>query len=215
MKLLTCYTESHRVFLRSFFGSLDQSNGLDVVIRQHPQECPTGAFADAGWNDTTKRKFEFIEEQMHFTPEGEPMIFSDVDIQFFQPLTQFAEKALKEVDVVFQNDYYGHACTGFFYIRNNQSMRDLISEVIFEIPNWRDDQEAMNKVLIKNRSYNYGLLPPQFFTFGSFFKHWEGEQDFPLPPNIVMHHANWVKGVDKKVALLKTVRSIYERNRLP
>ena len=61
MKLLTCYTPSHKIFLPQFLDTLDQE-GLDVIIREHPQECPTGEFASEGWNRTTKRKFEFITE---------------------------------------------------------------------------------------------------------------------------------------------------------
>jgi hypothetical protein len=81
-----------------------------------------------------------------------------------------------------------------------------------EIPKWRDDQEAMNQVL-PTWNGRYGLLPAQFFTFGSFYQHWdETKTDFSLPKGIVMHHANWVKGIENKLKLLTLVREIYDRN---
>lgn len=209
MKLLTCYTPSHKVFLNQFMDSLDQTN-LDVVIRMHEQECPTGEFASDGWNRTTQRKFEFLLEEMANATHEDIMIFSDIDIQFFQPPQLFAERALVGSDIVFQNDYYGHACTGFFYFRNNEKVREFILKAIEEIPKWRDDQEAVNKMIV-NQGYDiqYALLPKEFFTYGSFYNHWEGQDDFPLPKNMVMHHANWVKGIESKIKLLRVVRNLY------
>jgi hypothetical protein len=213
MKLLTCYTPSHKVFLPQFFDSLDQTD-LDVVIRMHPQECPTGEFASEGWNTTTQRKFEFLLEEMNKADYNDIMIFSDIDIQFFQSPVPFAERVLKDTDIAFQNDYYGHACTGFFYFRNTELIADFIQHAIKEIPNWRDDQEAVNKILQGDSSLDYMLLPKEYFTFGSFYKHWEGEQMFPIPDNIIMHHANWVKGIDKKLELLRVVRNQHNQKQV-
>lgn len=209
MKLLTCYTPSHKIFLSQFFETLDQS-GLDVIIRQHSQECETGEFASEGWNTTTKRKFQFLLEYMYKMEPDEEFIFSDIDVQFFQNPKIFCRKALRDRDIVFQNDYYGHACTGFFYAKNNAAVTNLISNAVAVIKEHRDDQAAVNH-LLKSHKIEYGLLPPQFFTFGMFYNHWHGEQEFPLPDNIVMHHANWVKGVENKIELLKVVRDLYNR----
>lgn len=212
MKLITCYTPSHEVFLPHFHTLHQVDDRINLWDEEFEQECPTGEFADEGWNDTTRRKFELIRGVLRDSNEGELMAFSDVDVQFFRPISNLAEMALKDNDIVFQNDYYGHACTGFFYMRNNRSIRDLMDKVYDEIPNWRDDQEAMNKVLpIWNGKY--GLLPNQFFTFGSFYQHWdETKTNFPLPKGMVMHHANWVKGIENKLKLLTLVREIYDRN---
>lgn len=209
MKLLTCYTPSHKIFLPQFFDTLDQS-GLDIIIREHPQECPTGEFASEGWNLTTKRKLEFILEYMEKMEQGEHFIFSDIDVQFFDKPQNYDAKALHEKDIVFQNDYYGHACTGFFYAKNNDNVVQLLGHAVSNIEKYRDDQEAVNHYL-KECQTNYGLLPPQFFTFGMFYNHWHGEKEFPLPDKIIMHHANWVKGVDNKIELLQTVRDIYNK----
>ncbi len=212
MKLITCLTPSHQVFLPHFNTIFRVDQNINLYSEEFEQECPTGAFADAGWNDTTRRKFEHIGTILQECDEGELLAFADADIQFFRPISDLAGIALKDNDIVFQNDYYGHACTGFFYMRNNRSIRDLVQMVYNEIPNWRDDQEAMNKIL-PTWSGEYGLLPNQFFTFGSFYQHWdETKTDFPLPRGMVLHHANWVKGIENKLKLLTLVREIYDRN---
>lgn len=210
MKLLTFYTPSHEIFVEQFKNSLPDDN-LEVIYHTYEQECPTGEFAEEGWNTTTRRKFEFIAEVMMSLEEDEVFTFSDIDIQFFKPITKLAARATAEHDVVFQNDYYGHACTGFFFCKNNPNTRRLIAECIRDIHNHRDDQAVMNHILQGGLApyVNYALLPPQFFTFGMFYNHWHGETEFPLPPGIVMHHANWVKGIDNKIKLLQTVRNIY------
>jgi hypothetical protein len=208
MKLLTCYTPSHKVFIKSFQTIHDVDPEIHTIVRELDQECPTGTFAEEGWKITTARKFDFILEELDKAEEGELLIFSDIDVQFFRPISTFAEKALANHDIVFQNDYYGHACTGFFYMRNIAEVRKLISAARMIIPQWRDDQEAMNKIL-PTWEGRYGLLPPQFFTFGMFYQHWDGQDQFPLPPGIVMHHANWVKGIEKKRELLNIVKNIH------
>ena len=210
MKLLTCYTQSHSVFLKHFATLYDLNDDIEIILKLLPQECPTGEFADAGWKLTTARKFVFILEELDKCKEGELLIFSDVDVQFFRPITPLAEKALANHDIVFQNDYIGHACTGFFYMRNNESVRNLIAKALALIPTSRDDQDAMNKIL-PTWEGKYALLPVEFFTFGIFHQHWHEKYiDFPIPDGIVMHHANWIKGIEKKLKLLITVRSIYE-----
>jgi hypothetical protein len=143
--------------------------------------------------------------------KNEEFIFSDIDVQFFDKPQKYCKKALSYLDIAFQNDYYGHACTGFFYAKNNDSVKYLISTSLSQIEHHRDDQAVVNHLLKFNLHVKYGLLPPEFFTFGMFYNHWHGEKEFPLPDNIVMHHANWVKGVDNKIDLLKTVRDIYNR----
>lgn len=212
MKLLSCYTPSHKVFLDAFNTIHDVDEDVQVILKELPQECPSGEFAEDGWKLTTAKKFEFILEELTKCEPEELLAFSDIDIQYFKPISNLVEKALKDNDIVFQNDYYGHACTGFFFMRNCDAVRKLLFQAMMIIPEWRDDQEATNK-LLPNGDVRYGLLPPQFFTFGMFYNHWQGQENFPLPEGIIMHHANWVKGIEKKEKLLTIVRRIYDNQR--
>lgn len=211
MKLLTCYTPSHKVFFDQFVLT-NPPDGIELIVEMFPQECPSGEFAEEGWNATTARKFEFLIRHMNEMKEGEIFTFSDVDVQFFDTLTEYAHRACSKVDIAFQNDYYGHACTGFFFCRNTEQTRHFFEHALLIIKDHRDDQAAVNHILATHPiDFTYGLLPNQFFTFGSFYNHWNGETDFPVPDDIVMHHANWVKGIDKKLELLRVVRNIYNK----
>jgi len=172
------------------------------------QHCETGEFCQAGWEDTMKDRLRFILDYLYKGDNDEIMMFCDVDIQFFDSPQKYAEKALAECDIAFQNDYYGHACAGFFYMRNTEDVRDLFEEALDTYDQHAHDQEAINH-LLKTGKYRYALLPPEFFTFGSFYNHWHGEKQFPIPDKIVMHHANWVQGIDKKIELLEVVRDLY------
>ena len=46
-----------------------------------------------------------------------------------------------------------------------------------------------------------------------FYKLWDNDQNFNIPSKIVMHHANWVIGVNNKIKLLEATRSNYEQQR--
>lgn len=211
-KILTFYTDTHIPFLELFMKTLaevDRGN-LDVIARKYAQECPTGEFASDGWNQCMHRKIEFILHYMKSMDEGEKFIFSDADVQFFRSPAPYIDKVLDGQDIAFQNDYYGHACAGFFYARNNRKVEDFFYEVLDNIKDNRDDQDTINK-LLPQKKVDYALLPPQFFTWGSFYNHWHGETEFPLPEHLIMHHGNWVMGVDKKMELMQTVREVYER----
>lgn len=210
MKLLTCFTESHKVFLNQFLQSLD-CNGFDIILREHEQECKTGEFASDGWNITTRRKFEFILDCLEKMENEESFIFSDIDIQFFQSPKIFCDRVLSECDIAFQNDYYGHACTGFFYAKNNSKVRNLLNLSIENISKFRDDQEVVNYLLQDQKiDISYKLLPREFFTYGMYYSHWEpNNRQFKVPQNMVVHHANWVIGVDNKLDLLRVVRENY------
>lgn len=210
MKLLTCFTESHKVFLNQFLQSLD-CNGLDIILREHSQECRTGEFASEGWNITTRRKFEFILDCLEMTVADEAFIFSDIDIQYYKSPKLFCDQVLSECDIAFQNDYYGHACTGFFYAKNNNKVKNLLNISIENIDKFRDDQEVVNHLLQNQKiDINYKLLPKEFFTYGMYYSHWDpSKKEFKVPQNMVMHHANWVIGIDNKLDLLNAAKENY------
>ena len=50
------------------------------------------------------------------------------------------------------------------------------------------------------------VLSTRFWTFGSFGGQWKG-QNFDIPENLLMHHANWTEGIDNKIKLLEIVKN--------
>jgi len=212
MKIYTTYSKSHEVFLPWFDTIHDVEKDADIVKFELQQKCPTGEFKSEGWNDTTAEKLERIISIYDDTDTSDTFIFSDIDVQFFSPIIPLAEKALKQHDIVFQNDYYGVECTGFFYCRKTTETKKVFETALKINKEYRDDQESVQASLRKYHSnVQRGLLPPQFFTFGMFYNMWQGQTTIPLPRNIVLHHANWVSGVEGKLKLLKAVRENYNQ----
>lgn len=73
-----------------------------------------------------------------------------------------------------------------------------------------NDQVALNNF---KGSVNYKLLNKNlYYTIGNFFmnkdgtNNWDGISDVYLPNGIYIHHANYVKGVDQKIALMDKIK---------
>lgn len=61
----------------------------------------------------------------------------------------------------------------------------------------------------------WGYLPEEFFSCGIFKPEvWTPGKSFPVPKNIVLHHANWTMGVENKLAQLAYVKSAVNRGAL-
>jgi hypothetical protein len=208
MKTYTFYSETHKVFLPWFNTIKEVEPDVDVEYLEVTQTCPSGEFAEEGWNKTMADKVEYVLSA--FDHPDEYFIYSDLDVQFFQPITPLAQKVLAKHDIVFQNDSNGVRCAGFFYCRKTESTKKLFQKTLEIIGKHRDDQPAIHEILTNELvDVKTAFLPPQFFTFGAFYQHWNGQQVFPLPKGIVVHHANWVIGIDNKLKLLQAVRNNY------
>ena len=211
MNVYTFYSETHKVFFPWFDTLKDVDPTAIVKYCEVPQVCPSGAFAQEGWNEAMAEKLKHVLSA--YSDEGDSFIYSDLDVQFFSPVTTLAARALQNHDIVFQNDYYGDKCAGFFYCKKNEKTKRMFEHALEIISRFRDDQPAIQHVLRTTcTDVSTALLPPQFFTFGMFYDHWKGQEVFPLPPGIVVHHANWVEGIDNKLKLLQAVRNNFNNN---
>jgi len=172
---------------------------FNVYAKEVPQECPTGSFYQEGWDKTCFRKVEFFEEicKENF---GDMFIFSDVDIQFFGKLKDAIVKELGDYDIACQDDV-SHYCSGFFICRCNdrtlkmfQNMKEFYS---------KEDQTSLNEQI---HICKHKALSRRFFTFGHIMHHpWNGE-DFDIPDDILIHHANWVVGIEDKIKIMDVTR---------
>lgn len=212
MKIYTTYSESHKVFLPWFDTIKTVEPDLVPIYFQLDQKCPTGEFNSDGWNETTKQKLDVLLAITN-SDNNDFFVFSDVDVQFFKPVWNLGKKALETYDIVFQNDYYGSQCTGFFYCKNNDKTKQLFSEALKIHSRHRDDQTSIQEALTKVPGLRHALLPKEYFTYGMYYDHWHGQEQFYVPRNMVLHHANWVIGVDNKLKLLKATRTNYEQQK--
>jgi len=149
---------------------------------------------------------------------GEIFIFSDVDIQFFAPIQDTILALMEGKDIVMQrNNPEGVLCTGFFACRAHEKTLRLWQDVkkTMQKKKINSDQNSFNQCIKKKSKKNpYGLvwdyLPATFFGAGTLTAYtgylWHPGKKLPIPHGILMHHANWTKGVKNKIAQLKYVR---------
>lgn len=221
MKIYTAYSPSHEVFKPWFDTIYNVHPDINVSYLKLDQKCETGEYDTTGWGKTTGEKLEKIIEIFDQEDGEDYFIFSDIDIQFFNPILKFTDTVLKRYDVVFQNDYNGNQCTGFFYCRKNKNTKRIFERALeinkqMHVDGIRnvDDQVAVQHVLnTESADIRHALLPKEFFTYGMFRTgHWSRDKEFKLPKNIIMHHSNWVSGIDNKLNLLQVVRDYYNNN---
>jgi hypothetical protein len=170
-----------------------------------------GSYRTPGWLSAQKQKLELIYECLCDTDdEDEIFMYSDLDIQFFAPFRSYIEELLMTNDIVFQNDCpdYPVYCMGFFACKKTDAIKDLFKTAITLLKYKSEcDQTVINEVIHAFPSIVKYVLPNEFFTVGMHGgKVWDGEE-FEIPENIIMHHANWTVGIDNKIKLLKQVRA--------
>lgn len=217
LKLYSFYTPSHTVFKNDWFlPSLQDS--FELIIKFYPQECTQAQWMKPGWTTTTLHKIDMILEAIEDNWE-DVFIYSDIDIQFFEPMQDIIEKAIQGKDLLFQrHNPQGSVCSGFFVCRANTKTRQLfldVQKMMRENIKW-SDQPTINRCLITHKN-PYGIiwdyLPVTFFgggTIDASKKAWRPGAPLTIPEGIVLHHANCTRGIANKIAQLEYVR--YEVN---
>jgi hypothetical protein len=199
MKIYTIYTESHREMYTDYFLKT-LPNEFEVIPTEIPQECTTGEFYSEGWDKTCYKKTELYlracEENM-----GEIFAFSDVDIQFFGKIKDVLLEELGDFDIACQNDTGPYYCSGFFVCRGNERTLNMFREMVKNYE--KEDQTTLNNHIhmVKSKFLSY-----KFFTIGHLLHTaWTGEE-FEIQHEILMHHSNWVVGIENKSKLMDIVR---------
>lgn len=236
MKLYICYSQSHERLYREWFLPSLQDD-FSIVSEEIPQECYSGVFMDDGWLITMRRKTELflraIDENW-----GGCFVFSDVDIQFFRPISDVLEIMLQGNDLVIQKEGVYGACTGFFICRANERMLSLfkgIREIMRSSFNKKSEQDLLNEYLLDRKkivkkisSVSIGTLVrsimsvsrlrwnylPKTFMVGKPKEeiYWEPGVSLKVPAGIYLHHANWTFGVSNKIAQLQYVNNLVRKN---
>ena len=207
IKVFTFFSESHRQLLDVFTKSFPYEDGVDLTVRFLPQECASANFESSGWNRTMERKIDYIIEYLQSMDDTDMMVHADVDINFYRPFKGDLQSLMADYDILFQNDVVC-LCMGFFIAKKTDKLVELMKQVRGSIDRYGNDQYAMN-ALIKSAGLKYGILPDRYYTFGmNRIGVWNpGINDFSVPSDIVLHHANWTVGVENKINLMNLVSS--------
>lgn len=215
IKLYAICTPSHEILKDQFFLPSIQDD-FDIIIELYDQTCPNVQFMSYGWTDTTIRKVDLIIRAIHEN-WGKIFIFSDVDIQFFAPIQSTILVLMEGKDIIMQkNNPEGVLCTGFFACRGNEKTLQLWMDVkrLMETNKLQSDQISFNQCIKRHSKKNpydvvWDYLPVTFFGAGTLTGcTWHPGAFLPIPYNIMMHHANWTKGIKNKIAQLTYVKEV-------
>lgn len=211
IKHYTFFTDTHKIFLKYFLNTFPFDPEIDLQIRYMPQECKSGEFVTDGWKKTMERKVQFIVDAFDELKENDVFIHSDADVIFIQPYKEELLKELGNKDLIFQCDV-GTACMGLFACKVNKNTKNLFQTLKTDLENHFHDQDAIN-YLLRNNNHNvdYGFFSHKFFNHGFLGKHYEGEDDVLFPQDMVMLHANFTVGIEKKVKLIQTALKHFKK----
>ena len=216
VKIYTHYSDSHKALYEDYFKltlrELYSKEELPLRVLHHAQTTHDGTFMTQGWSDSMDYKLDVILSALEENRNGW-FIFADCDIQFFNPFLKDLENEIQNHDIVCQEDC-GSLCAGFFACKSNIKTQQLFSKIKQTFRMLVNDQVALNEY---RHMVEYKLLDnKKYFTIGNVFTNSRGDHDWDNTTNIIppkkmlIHHANYVRGVDNKVKLLKMIRQNYE-----
>jgi len=181
MKFCTFFSDSHKkIFDQCFIPSFPFESGLDLIVRKVDQHCQSGNLFDVGWVNSMTAKQEFLNEMLKRN-EGEIMVFSDVDIRFYQPIKSDIEDLLGGYDIIFQKDHFNNPngrCAGFFATRSTQKIRALFARTLERLRESAEkrkgervgfdhsEQNAVNREIEQTKDLKWGFLPERYYTHG-------------------------------------------------
>jgi hypothetical protein len=210
MKVFTFYSDTHETMLNEWFLKTIPKD-VEVNIKKIPQECATGEFQSDGWMQSMYRKVDYLIECCEL--EEEVFVHSDCDIQFFKSFKNEITQKMEEgaLDLLAQQDLPGPVCCGFMAIRPTKQMADLFREVKEVMGEYNiNDQLSLNHILNRRGDIVFDVLGSEYYSvWRSLNGVWDGSQELEnIPEGIVMHHANFVEGVDLKMKCMEKVRSL-------
>jgi len=209
VRIYVLITPSHEPLFKKWFRPTLKDK-YNLVIRRKAQGGASGSYMGPGWTQATLKKVDLILDAIKEN-WGKPFIYSDVDIQFFQPTWPTLAALLEDNDMLIQQEkpHKQTCCTGFFVCvaneRTQKIWQDVRSYMIEHAAGKRnDDQWGFNCSLGRNPELKCAKLPA---TFMSGF-YWVAQHR--IPKGVIMHHANFTIGVKNK---MKQLAQVHRRQR--
>lgn len=225
MKIYTLYSQSHKeLFNDWFYPSLKQTNSdLRLIHKMSEQFCSSGNYMEVGWKETMVEKDNYIIQSLNEAKKDEILIHSDVDVQFFKNIKENLKfNIFDEFDILCQADSPNTACFGFMIMKNSDNLKNMfqnIVEIIKQTNNqsvhYVNDQSVMNKIhnhfniKIKLLDYRYfsNWMTNNLQISKSLYENFNPRDQNNIPSDLILHHANYVIGVQTKIDLMQKVKN--------
>jgi hypothetical protein len=219
-QLLTFYSDSHKefyedYFLKTFNQHLQKEFKLNTLYID--QLSSDGAFGSSGFEETMLLKIKHIINNIDIE-SSDNLVYADCDIQFFKRIKEDLYEELGDYDIKFQDDITC-LCAGFFICKQTPNVINFFKNVLKTLQNNMENGKLKNglsdQIIINNfyrnksQKIKIGKLPLKYFTVASSEvgpQQWTG-QEFSIPPNIILHHANWTVGYKNKIKLLNYIKN--------
>ena len=187
MKIFCCYTQAHKTLLEKYFlRSLP--TGFSVTSTELDIAGP-GDFLSPEFLQCISRKVDLILESIKENPD-QIIIWSDIDIQFFDLRPEMLVTQLGQHDIAFQREgaRVRDVNTGFMVCRCNRASAAFFRKVrdgLQRIPT-ANEQLIVNLLLGQEHcDVLWTYLSPRFYA---------RSHGWPPPHDIVLYHANNTPG---------------------
>jgi hypothetical protein len=210
MRLYTLYTPSHKVFYKNYFLKTVPKEFKIIKKEIKKQICSTGVYDSTGWEKVTYEKVKFFHDICKENL-GKIFFYCDVDVNFFKKsIIEELIFELSDYDIACQNDVidFGMYSSGVFVCRANKDTLNLFS--LMKNNFYLEDQTTLNNFI---KICKPKLLSDKFFTIRHIIKtdNWTKSDDrnkeVKINKKILVHHANWTRGIKNKINLLEFVRN--------
>jgi hypothetical protein len=221
MNIYTCFSKTHRAMYEDHFLKT-LPTGMKVSHRELADLCATGAYESAGFQAICVEKMIYLVsviEDALLAQDSKICVYSDVDLRFYGEVEGDITVLMgADYEIAFQDDGPGGCCTGFFAIRPTLNVLEFFRAVVAHMgATGAMDQDATNQLLgvWGGAAPKHKVLPERYWTFGRDGRHWDPGIPVYPPADMLMHHANWTRGIGNKLLLLEEVRKVSLSKPLP
>lgn len=201
MKLYCCYTPAHEVLFQNYF-LLTIPKAFNVISTRL-DIAGAGDFLSPEFLHCIGRKMELVIESIREN-WGETIIWSDVDVQFYNLQPNLALADLGKNEVAFQRETKAMADvnTGFFIcLCNAEVLRFFELVVVGLLENQQaNEQWVINNLLQKKTTpLTWDFLPLSYYA---------RTHGWPPPRQLALYHANWTKGKNGVAQKIRQFREL-------
>ncbi len=225
MKLFCQYSPSHEVLFEEYFKpSVEKFREFELIAAFNKEQvCPTGEYNSPGWLEAMAAKVLFwqcaITKNM-----GDLIVCCDVDMQFIKPCKFFLtwQMGVRQAqggpfDILFQkslgkDERQRPVCPGFFIARCTPQLRELFNVIENQCyeKSITDEQPAVNRFLKRRKhGLKWGVLPADEIWQPGYH---DQPQQLKPPTQIMVHHANFCRGVGAKIIQLEHIKQVTNGN---
>lgn len=227
MKLYTFCDDNFRQLEKRFIETFQDKGEIEISVAELPlikesQVC--------GGYDVWIFKVQDLIDKIR-SHQGEVILYTDIDIQFFKPVKTIIEKLIVDHDILFQRNPMpskGLINIGFMVIRCSNKTLKFWQKVLARIKKNKQHDQAIvqellravidpctweNRILRKLGRYKarmkgrkplrFDVLPLTFWAYHGKNELWNRQ----MPKDIVLHHATWATTEEQKIIQMDQIKS--------